>query len=163
MTVAELIGLLASQDQTARVLMFDEARNGMVSTIEVNCVLSMNAPSPVVIMQHDHEEADRLVDLQPDEQLGTEESAAFVSALLDPPEPNDALVRAAETFKISDGTVQIAAWAWLRAFPGYEEGKGVPPTQRELDAIRAAVVAALQSQAPPSPTPDSSTLQSKGG
>lgn len=60
MTVAELVGLLAGQDQDARVLMFDEARNGMVSTIEVNCVLSMNVPGPVVIMQHDAEEAERL-------------------------------------------------------------------------------------------------------
>jgi hypothetical protein len=59
--------LLASQDQNARVLMFDEARNGMVSTIEVNCVLSMNAPSPVVIMQHDPEEAERLAEQSADD------------------------------------------------------------------------------------------------
>lgn len=67
MTVAELVGMLAGQDQNARVLIFDDVRDGILPTIDVNCVMSMNYGSgPIVILQHDAEEAERLAELKGD-------------------------------------------------------------------------------------------------
>lgn len=52
MTVAELMTLLADQDPAARVLVFDHFDAERTTTIQANCILSMEHNGRVAIICH---------------------------------------------------------------------------------------------------------------